>query len=227
MKTPLLLLHGALGSKEQFLPLQKILSSKYEVFTMDFDGHGNSKSDKNFSIELFSKNVINFLEERQILKVDVFGYSMGGYVALNLANQYPLLINNIVTLGTKFDWTRSFAEKEVKMLNPEQIEIKVPSFAARLEQLHGENWKNLVSKTALMMTELGNNPDLKEEDFEHIQNNTLICLGELDKMSTVEESQNVANWLPNGNFQLIPDFKHPIEAVSNDELASILNNFLD
>src|SRR5690606_24344812 len=118
---PLLLLHGALGSSEQFLPLQEILSSDREVFTMDFEGHGKSESKGNFTIELFTQNVIDFLKENKILKVDIFGYSMGGYVALNLASNYTDLAGKIITLGTKFDWPTAFAEKEIKMLNPHQI----------------------------------------------------------------------------------------------------------
>ena len=227
MKTPLLLLHGALGSKEQLLSLQEIISIKREVFTTDFEGHGSARSDKDFSIELFSGNVVQLLKDYNNSKVDIFGYSMGGFVALNVAHKYPTLVNRIITLGTKFEWTPNFAEKEVKMLNPEQIEIKVPNFANRLEQLHGENWKNVVSKTALMMKKLGDSPDLGQRDFQHIRNTVLICLGEFDKMATIEESKCVASWLPSGSFQSIPDFEHPIEAVSQDRLASIINDFLD
>lgn len=227
MKLPLLLLHGALGSKEQLIVLRKMLSEKREVYTLNFEGHGNWKNDNDFTIELFSKNVVGFLQEHDISKVDIFGYSMGGYVALNVAKENPLLVNNIITLGTKFNWTRSFAEMEVKMLNPEQIQIKVPNFASRLNQLHGENWKNVVSKTALMMTALGNSPSLTPNDFKDIRNRILICLGALDKMSTIEESKNVADWMPNGEFKAISNFKHPIEAVPNDQLASIINEFLD
>lgn len=227
MKIPLIILHGALGSKEQFLSLREALLEHYEVFTIDFDGHGDSKSSDIFSIALFTQNVVDFLEEHKISKIDVFGYSMGGYVAMNLAVEYPFLINRIITLGTKFDWTTSFAEKEVKMLNPEQIQIKVPSFAKRLEQLHGEKWKKVVSKTAIMMTDLGNFPHLKMEDFKSIPNKTLICLGELDNMSTIEESQDVVNCLPNGKFQSVLDFKHPIETVSQSRLSSIIKEFLN
>ncbi len=227
MKTPILLLHGALGSKEQLIPLQEEFSLDREVFIMDFEGHGKSKSETDFSIELFTQNILDFLKERKISKVAIFGYSMGGYVALNLASKFPNIIENIITLGTKFDWTPSFAEKEIKMLDPEQIEVKVPAFAARLEQLHGnQNWKYVVEKTAIMMLDLGNNPPLKKVNFQQIVNRTLICLGNLDKMSTVEESESVANWLPNGKFKLIENFKHPIEVVSMDELALIINDFL-
>ncbi|SRR5690606_9168559 len=228
MKNPVLLLHGALGSKVQLIPLQKNLASERKVFTMDFEGHGNSKSETDFSIELFTKNVIDFLRENSLPQVDIFGYSMGGYVALNVAFRNPDLVARIVTLGTKFEWTPAFAEKETKMLVPEKIEIKVPAFAERLKQLHGaENWENTVLKTARMMQNLGDNPTLKEEDFQKINNKTLICLGELDVMATENESKNVSSLLKNGRFQAIPKLKHPIETASMEEIAAIVRGFLN
>lgn len=227
MKIPILLLHGALGSKEQLVTVKEKLSLERAVFIMDFEGHGKSKSKTDFSIELFTQNVFDFLKENKISKVDIFGYSMGGYVALNLALKHPDLVGKILTLGTKFDWNPDFAEKEIKMLNPSQIQEKVPAFANRLEQLHGkENWKSVVEKTAKMMLNLGSSPTLKKESLQQIENRILICLGTLDKMSNVEESKSVANWLPNAEFKLIENFKHPIEAVPTEELASIINDFL-
>lgn len=227
MKNPILLLHGALGSKEQLVSLQERLSSEREVIIMNFEGHGKSKSETNFSIELFTQNVIDFLKEKKISKVDIFGYSMGGYVALNLTLKHPNLVEKIMTLGTKFDWTPTFAEKEVKMLNPDTIQMKVPVFAERLKQLHGtENWKNVVLKTAQMMRDLGENPIFKEEDFQKINTPTLICLGELDTMSTQVESKNVSNWLQNGQFLEIKNLKHPIEIAPVDNIVSIIYNFL-
>ncbi len=227
MKIPILLLHGALGSKEQLLPLQEKLSSETEVFIMDFEGHGKAKSKADFSIELFTQNVFDFLKEKKISKVAIFGYSMGGYVALNFALKHPDLVQKIITLGTKFDWTPTFAEKEIKMLNPETIQMKVPAFAERLKQLHGiENWKNVVVKTAKMMQKLGENPTLKEVDFQKINTSTLICLGELDAMSTQVESINVSNWLQNGQFQSIENLKHPIEIAPINKIAEVINNFI-
>ncbi|MDP2685905.1 MAG: alpha/beta hydrolase [Aequorivita sp.] len=227
MKIPILLLHGALGCKEQLVPLQEKLSLENEIFILDFEGHGKSKGKTDFSIELFTQNVVDFLKERKISKVAVFGYSMGGYVALNLASKHPDLVEKIITLGTKFDWTPTFAEKEIKMLNPETIQMKVPAFAERLKQLHGsENWKNVVLKTAKMMQDLGENPTLKEMDFQKIDTPTLICLGELDSMSTQVESKEVSNWLQNGQFHEIENLKHPIESAPIEKIAAIITNFL-
>ena len=228
MKTPLLLLHGALGSKEQLVSLQEKLSSERAVFVLDFEGHGKSKSESDFSIELFTQNVFDFLEENKISKVAIFGYSLGGYVAFNFALRHPDMVEKIISLGTKFDWNPEFANKEIKMLNPEAIQMKVPAFAERLKQLHGNgNWHNVVLKTAKMMQNLGENPSLKEADFHKLNISALICLGELDVMSTEIESKNVSNWLQNGQFQLIENLKHPIETVPVDKIVAIITTFLN
>lgn len=226
-KTPLLLLHGALGSKEQLFPLQKLLSSEREVLLMDFEGHGNFKSKNDFSIERFTQNILDFLKEKKIPKIDIFGYSMGGYVAMNLSLKHPDLIGKIITLGTKFEWTPAFAEKEIRMLNPEAIEMKVPAFAERLKHLHGiEYWKSVVLKTAKLMQDLGENPTLTKADFQKINISTLICLGTLDAMATQIESKEVSNWLQNGQFLEIENLKHPIEIAPIDKIIAIITNFI-
>lgn len=136
MKPALLLLHGALGAKSQLEPLKKIIENDFEIHLLNFEGHGDKNSNNDFSIELFAKNLLDFLNENNVEKVNIFGYSMGGYVALQLATQHPKRFEKIVTLGTKFKWSPEEAAKETRMLNPEKIEEKVPAFANYLNQLH-------------------------------------------------------------------------------------------
>ena len=78
------------------------------------------------------------MNENYIQTIDIFGYSMGGYVALWLARFYPDRVGKIFTLGTKLKWNDEEAEKEIKMLNPEKVELKVPAFAQQLAERHGE-----------------------------------------------------------------------------------------
>src|SRR5688572_25311470 len=114
--TPLLLLHGALGSKSQFRDLSKILEKDFIVHSMDFSGHGgNTLTNEPFSIELFADDILNWQNENQIKKCDIFGYSMGGYSALYLARYHPHKVRRIFTLATKFEWTEDIAAREVKM----------------------------------------------------------------------------------------------------------------
>ena len=220
MKEKLLLLHGALGSKKQFDAIKDALNEQFDVYDLNFEGHGGVQSDKEFSIQLFTENVIKFLEEKSIEKINIFGYSMGGYVALNTALKVPDSISKIVTLGTKFNWSIEAANKEVKMLNPDKIEEKVPQFANKLKEEHQpQDWKEVVSKTANMMLGLANGHKLKEEDLKKINHKVVIGIGSLDKMVSLEESENASKLLPNGSLNQLKDFKHPIDKVNPSDLV--------
>lgn len=227
-KPPLVLLHGALGSQEQFQRLRPLLQANYEVHTLDFSGHGPKRSDTPFSIELFAHDVEMFMAENAIEKADFFGYSMGGYVALKLALDKPGMVRRLLTLGTKFDWTPISAAKEVKMLNPEKIEEKVPKFAEMLASRHGTgDWKNMMNKTAQMMLDLGAKPVLAEAKLKEIESQVFITLGEKDNMVGIDESRWACEHLAKAQFEQVDGFVHPIEQVDADRLYQLIRNFLD
>ena len=226
-KDNLLLLHGALGSKAQLASLQTLLSDLFIVHTLDFDGHGANASNQEFSIDLFADNVLNYLIQNNIAKTHIFGYSMGGYVALKLAVKSSSFVGKIMTLGTKFNWTPEIAAKEIKMLNPQKIEEKVPAFAARLDELHtANNWKTVMQKTVQLMIDLGDGKGLSDEELRQVEQNTLIGIGEFDEMVTQEESSNAASLIPFGKFKVIDGFKHPIEKVDMKVLAQEIITFM-
>lgn len=212
-----LLLHGALGSKSQLDAIKtKLEQDGREVFSMNFSGHsGEPFSKAGFGIEIFAQDVKRFLYVHKIPRVDIFGYSMGGYVALWLAYLYPDVVNSIVTLGTKFDWNKESAANEVQKMDPEKIALKIPAFARILEHRHAPNdWKELLQKTSAMMSALGNKPLLTEEVLKRVQTPVLIALGDRDDMADRSYSERVAQLLPNGRFLLLENTPHPIEKVS-------------
>jgi pimeloyl-ACP methyl ester carboxylesterase len=210
-----LLLHGALGSKTQLDPLKKILESKGRtVYLMNFSGHSGSSFSSSFGIETFAEDIQFYLNQNSLSKVDIFGYSMGGYVALWFAHNYPDKVGKIVTLGTKFDWSVESAEKETKKLNAEKIEEKVPAFARILQSRHAPNdWKELLAKTSAMMKGLGAKPLLDKTIFQSIKNEIEVLLGDQDDMADRNFSEEVAAILPNGKFTLLSTTPHPIEKV--------------
>lgn len=222
----ILLLHGALGSKAQFKFFEQEMSVAFDVHSFSFEGHGGIPSDRPFLMTHFVENVIAYLDENQLDKIDVFGYSMGGYVALMLAKMHPNRVGKIVTLGTKFAWSPEFSAGEVRKLNPDKIEEKVPRFAQFLEKVHTPlDWKKVVANTAEMMIGLGDERPL-DQHLPYISCPTLITLGSLDNMSTEEESRSVAEQLPNAQFQLLPEVEHPIEKVDVSILANVISSFL-
>lgn len=226
-KPPLLLLHGALGSQQQFSSLLPALSLRFQVYHFDFSGHGGKEIAGPFGLERFANEVLHHLDTLQLTQAHLFGYSMGGYVALYLARYFPERVNRIVTLATKFDWTPESAAKEQKMLVPEVIEAKVPHFAAALAHRHApQDWKRVMQETADMMHRLGNGEALGHTDFLQIDAPTLLLRATGDKMVSEQETQTVAQDLPLGTFQPLSEGKHPIETVPLAPLVAAIQNFL-
>jgi pimeloyl-ACP methyl ester carboxylesterase len=222
---PVLLLHGALGSQSQLSSLKTNLEvSGRKVYSLNFSGHGGQPFRETFGIETFSEDTRSFLQKNQILKVDIFGYSMGGYVAFWLAKTHPHLVGKIITLGTKFDWSPESAAREVKKLDPDKIQEKVPAFARILEHRHSPNdWKYLLNKTAAMMTDLGSRPLLTTGILNTVNHSVSILLGDQDEMADRNFSEEVAAILPQGHFQLLENTPHPIEKVDLTLLCKLIN----
>ncbi len=223
----LLLLHGALGSQDQLTALGNLLSSQFNIHLLNFEGHGGRLSNHSFSIDLFSENVLEYMNQNNLSVTHFFGYSMGGYVALDFALKHPDKVGKIITLATKFAWTPESAAKEVKMLNPEIIEQKVPKFANMLGTRHGnENWKNVLHKTATMMQELGNGAALSNSDFAKINHEVAIAVGDKDNMVGLEESREVATSLPQGDLHILEGVEHPIEKVNPLILSELIQKYM-
>ena len=221
----LLLLHGALGSKQQFKKLETSLAEKFRTHVINFSGHGKQKSIHAFTIQNFAHEVLDWMNEKQINTIDVFGYSMGGYVALWLARFYPERVGKIFTLGTKLKWNEAEAEKEIKMLDAEKIETKVPAFAKALAEIHGEQeWKSVVHKTVLMMRDLAHT-HLTDQDFIKIENQILLARGEKDVMVTLEETDYTHRLLKNSAFKTLNDVPHLIEKVPMEILKKEVEQF--
>lgn len=221
---PVLILHGALGSASQLEPVRKSFEQQgLQAHTLNFSGHGGESFQRAFGIEQFSEDTLRYMDAHRLDRVDIFGYSMGGYAALWLAQSQPNRIGKIVTLGTKFDWSIESASKEVTKLNAEKILEKIPAFARILEHRHAPNdWKMLLQKTSDMMMRLGERPLLTEIILKQIFHPALICLGDQDDMADCKYSEAVATYLPGGKFQLLENTPHPIEKVDLQKLVDLI-----
>lgn len=222
----LLLLHGAIGSADQLKPFATALQHKYIVHTLNFSGHGGVQNNSDFRIESFANDVLNYLAKNKIENAHLFGYSMGGYVALYLAKHHPEKINKVFTLATKFLWNPAIAQQEIKMLDANKIAEKIPAFAQVLERRHSPNdWKTVLQKTADLMINLGNENPLKKEDYENIQQPVLIGIGDKDTMVTLEETIDVYRTLKQANLIVLPQTPHPIEKVSVERIVKEIELF--
>jgi len=226
-KPALIFLHGALGSRAQLQPLKQVLSHAFDVHPLDFEGHGiHTLTGHPFRIERFADNLLSFIDKLDAAPANVFGYSMGGFVALYTAMIQPRMINRVFTLATKFDWNPQSAARESAMLDPEALEQKFPDYAASLEQRHAANWKQVLKHTAEMMTHLGSTNPLNHAALESLPHRVRVAVGDRDKMVSIEETTAVFRKLKNAQLQVFPNTQHPIERVDTAMLAEAVKEFM-
>lgn len=226
---PLLLLHGALGAKSQFEPLLPLLPAQVPVFSFNLEGHGGEQMPEGpFRIEFFVQQLLDWLEARGISSVNVFGFSMGGYVALEAARQKPERFNKVFTLATKFSWSPEAAMHETSRLRPDVISEKLPAFAQVLANRHSpQDWEDVMRRTAEMMLHLGQVPLLTPEQLKQVTVPVRIAVGDRDQMVTVEETLAVLDQVAQAEFQVFPNTKHPLEQVDWPMLAQAIGHFFN
>jgi pimeloyl-ACP methyl ester carboxylesterase len=225
----ILLLHGALGGRDQFTTLSEKLSDSFSVFSLNLEGHGGVKqTEREFKIQYFAEGVIEWMDRYHHKKLDIFGYSMGGYVALYLAVHYPDRIGKIFTLGTKFFWNEQIAAKEASMMKPEGMETKVPAFANILKKRHTSpnNWKEVVEKTGGLLQALGKKQEVNSLEVKRIESRVRIGVGDKDNLVDFSEAKKLYELLPNAELMVLPATPHPIEKVNPAKLALYIREFL-
>jgi pimeloyl-ACP methyl ester carboxylesterase len=94
----ILCLHGYADTAEMYLKPGKILSHDYHIIALDFPmSHQNRYS---YSLDTLTEYVLDFIEQKNLTDFDLFGFSLGGIVALNVAsknnNIKKLYIANII-----------------------------------------------------------------------------------------------------------------------------------
>ncbi|SEL58794.1 Pimeloyl-ACP methyl ester carboxylesterase [Stigmatella aurantiaca] len=100
---PLVLLHGGLGSTSMFGDNLKALAKHYKVIAVDLQGHGRTADiDRPLSVELMADDVAALIQHLKLGRADVFGYSLGGGVALLVGVRHPELVNKLVIVSTAF-----------------------------------------------------------------------------------------------------------------------------
>ncbi len=219
----LILLHGALGTAQSLAPLKTALEADFNVHIPEFSGHGNTLwPDGGFSIDRFGEDLLGYMDRAGLEDAHVFGYSMGGFVALRTAIAHPGKLKSITCLATKFAWTPETAAREAAGLDAEMLLAKAPKFLDALEIAHPLNTgRNVLDETARMLGRM-HETVMPDAQLQALDLPVLLLLGERDKMVTREETLHVRSLLQKGSFGILPATPHPLEAVDVALLAALI-----
>jgi pimeloyl-ACP methyl ester carboxylesterase len=100
-EAPLVLLQHFRGNLDNWDPaLIDALAASREVILVDYAGVGSSTGEPAKSVGESARHIIAFTEELGLERIDLLGFSLGGFVAQEIALVRPYLIRKLVLAGT-------------------------------------------------------------------------------------------------------------------------------
>ena len=99
-KTPIVFIHGVGLTHEIWQP-QLDFFKNHSTLSYDILGHGNSSLEKEkISFDDFSNQLINLMEELNINKIHLIGFSIGSLIARNFATRFNDRLQSLILLGS-------------------------------------------------------------------------------------------------------------------------------
>ena len=127
---PLILLHGGLGSTEMFADIVPSLAKTRRVIAADLQAHGRTADiSRPLNIESLADDIAGLIDQLQIQRADLMGYSLGGQVALQTAIRHPERVRRLVLISTPCKRNGWFPEVLAAMsqMGPAAAEMMKPS----------------------------------------------------------------------------------------------------
>ncbi len=122
---PVVLIHGLGDRDESWAPMLKRLKrAGFHVYAPDLLGYGRSPKPANgdYTMAGESRFVYDFIQALGLQKTDVGGWSMGGWIALDLAHAHPELLDRVVVFDSAgLDFKPSYTLDIFQPQSPDQV----------------------------------------------------------------------------------------------------------
>ena len=95
---PLILLHGLLGSLDNWQTLARRFAAHFKVFAVDQRNHGHSPHSEDIGFEAMAADLHEFMHAQGLSRAHVLGHSMGGKTAMQFALRHPGCVGKLVVV---------------------------------------------------------------------------------------------------------------------------------
>jgi len=95
---PLIVLHGFLGSLDNWRAMSKRLAQHQRVYSIDLRNHGASPHDPVMNYRTMAEDVREFFSDQGLQSGRLIGHSMGGKVAMQFALDFPELTDKLLVV---------------------------------------------------------------------------------------------------------------------------------
>ena len=238
----LIFIHGLGSASDRWMKIPDSLSSNFQCFCIDLPGFGESDKPINlkYTIEDFSDIVIKFQTKLVSKPSSLIGHSLGGYITAEIAIQKPDLLKKMVLIdssGMLQSPTPILEEYVEAAMNPSKDKVRtvfekmvadpsrIPPALVEgfIQRINKPNAKIAFQKTLInsATTQIG------IERLKRIsKTSTMIIWGSQDMVIPIGHSKFFKDSIKNSSLQIIEDAGHAPFAEKQQEVGTILKEFL-
>jgi pimeloyl-ACP methyl ester carboxylesterase len=239
-KVPVVLLHGALSATgSSFGALPDLLARTRQVITVEQQGHGRTADiDRPMSVQAMADDTLALLASLGIGQADLFGYSLGAGIALNIITNHPAVVRKAVLASVTYDKSGLHPEMLGGPESGDSADAPGRDLQIPFEQEYRalapdpDNWPALLAKVQTM--EL---PEITRQAVAAIKVPILLIIGDSD---IVIPEHAVAMFrllgggvlgdlapMPPAQFAVLPGTSHIGVTSRADMLMAMIPPFLD
>ncbi len=219
---PVFLLHGGLGNSGNWgYQVPALVEAGYQVVLIDSRGHGRSTRDaRPYSYELMASDLSSVMDELQIKKASLVGWSDGACTALVLAAEAPARATGVFFFGCNMDPSGT-------------KEIDFTPILKRCVSRHMQDYK-LLSATPDQFSAFSDavglmqrtQPNYSAQDLVKISVPVTIVHSEHDEFIKREHAEYLARSIPKADFIFLPGVSHFAPLQRPEQFNKVLLEFL-
>jgi pimeloyl-ACP methyl ester carboxylesterase len=239
-----LFIHGFPFRSTMWGPQLEAVPAGWRFIAPDLRGFGNSElGNEPLSMDLFADDVIALLDHLNIEQVVVCGLSMGGYVALSIADRYPHRMRAVVLAATRASADSPEARKgrhELakqaravgSMAVVEAMMPKLVSGATKIQRPEVADFVRVMMQTtnaealARTLEAMASRSDYRDKVRE-INVAAMVVRGDQDEIITREDVDLLARAVRGAKYELVPNVGHLPNLEAPDVFNKLLNTFLN
>lgn len=210
----LILLHGNGENCGYFEHQIDVFAEHFHVYAIDTRGHGKTaRGEMPFTISQFADDLLGFMDEMNIGKAHLLGFSDGGNIAMVFAIRYPMRVDRLILNGANLN------AGGVKRST--QIPIEIGYRMAKRFADKSESAKLNAEMLGLMV----NDPNVDPAELGKISSKTLVIAGTRD-MIKESHTRLIAEKIPDSKLVFI-EGNHFIASKKPEEFNRAVLAFLD
>lgn len=227
---PVVLLHGGLLTIDfSFGALLPSLAATRQAIAVELQGHGHTAdTDRELALEHLADDIVALLDHLGIGQADLFGFSLGGMVALQVAMLHPERVDRLVLASTHYRADGYHPEIRDPEAYPESTRMPTEADFRLMQETYArvapepDHFEEFAAKASAMVDAY---EGVADDDLRAIGIPTLLLVGDTDFV-LVEHAAQMHDLIPRAQLAVLPGTTHMGLLQRTDLVVPMVESFL-